>query len=108
MEGFALVFVLFAIAIPLAIWVVIETETADPTVVDRSEAERIAKERGGRGGSRSDGDSNSEPGPGVDSDSSDFDRDHDHAIADRIHDDRTDRNRDGRPRADRNRDDGRW
>lgn len=44
-----IVFLLFAIVIPLALWVAIEGETSDPTVVDRAEAERIAKERGGRG-----------------------------------------------------------
>ena len=62
-----LVFLLFAVAIPLALWVAIESETSDPTVVDHTEAERIAKERGGRGRS------------GTDSS--------DHAIADRDHTD---------------------
>ena len=104
MEGFVLVFVLFAIAIPLAIWVVIENETSNATVVDRAEAERIAKERGGRGGSRSDEVSNSDPN------STDSDRDRDYAIADRIHD--PDDDRDEFPRGDpsrdaRNRDDRR-
>nr|WP_239641850.1 hypothetical protein [Haloterrigena salina] len=40
--------------VPLALWVAIENETSDPTVVDRAEAERIAKERGGRSRSRTD------------------------------------------------------
>lgn len=56
-----LVFVLFAIASTLVLWVAIEGETSDPTVVDRSEAERIAKERGGRGKSGAD---SSEDSPG--------------------------------------------
>ncbi|WP_339102223.1 hypothetical protein [Haloterrigena salinisoli] len=49
-----IVFLLFAIAVPLALWVAIENETTDLTVVDRAEAERIAKERAGRGRSRAD------------------------------------------------------
>ncbi|ADB62220.1 hypothetical protein Htur_3356 [Haloterrigena turkmenica DSM 5511] len=49
-----LVFLLFAIAIPLLLWIAIESETSDPTVVDRAEAERIATERGGRGTSGAD------------------------------------------------------
>ncbi|QSX00137.1 hypothetical protein [Haloterrigena alkaliphila] len=49
-----IVFLLFAIAIPLALWVAIEGETSNPTVVDRTEAERIAQEQGGRKRSGSD------------------------------------------------------
>ena len=49
-----IVFLLFAIAIPLALWVAIESETSNPTVVDRTEAERIAQEQGGRKRSGSD------------------------------------------------------
>ena len=49
-----IVFLLFAIAVPLALWVAIEGETSDPTVVDRAEAERIAQEQGGRKRSGSD------------------------------------------------------
>lgn len=45
--------VVFAVAIPLGLWIAIEGETSDPTVVDRTEAERIARERGGRDDSRS-------------------------------------------------------
>ncbi|WP_254762170.1 hypothetical protein [Natrinema marinum] len=49
---FALLFAM-ALVIPLVLWAAISQETAEPTVVDRAEAERIAKERGGRGSSRS-------------------------------------------------------
>ncbi|OLZ39584.1 hypothetical protein A6E15_00660 [Natrinema saccharevitans] len=44
-----------SLAIPLVLWLAISRETSDPTVVDRREAERIAKERGGREPSRSTG-----------------------------------------------------
>ncbi|SEW16722.1 hypothetical protein [Natrinema salifodinae] len=44
---------LFAIAVPLVLWLGISRETSDPTVVDRAEAERIAKERGGLDPTRS-------------------------------------------------------
>ncbi|ELZ18269.1 hypothetical protein C478_01385 [Natrinema thermotolerans DSM 11552] len=44
-----------SLAIPLVLWLAISRETSDPTVVDRREAERIAKERGGREPSRSAG-----------------------------------------------------
>ncbi|WP_436345618.1 hypothetical protein [Natronorubrum sp. FCH18a] len=53
---FGLVFLLvllFALVIPLVLWLAIDNETSNPTVVDRSDAEQLAKERGGRGGSRS-------------------------------------------------------
>ncbi|MFC4542723.1 hypothetical protein ACFO5R_12405 [Halosolutus amylolyticus] len=53
--AFVFVFLLFALAIPLLLWLAIENETSDPAVVDRSEAERIAKERGGRSPSQSGG-----------------------------------------------------
>ncbi|WP_226480748.1 hypothetical protein [Natrinema amylolyticum] len=46
-------FLLASLAIPLVLWLAISRETADPTVVDRAEAERIAKERGGRDPARS-------------------------------------------------------
>ncbi|SER25566.1 hypothetical protein [Natrinema salaciae] len=42
-----------SLAIPLLLWLAISQETADPTVVDRAEAERIAKAHGGRNRSRS-------------------------------------------------------
>ncbi|WP_408956935.1 hypothetical protein [Natrinema sp. 74] len=45
--------VAIALVIPLILWAAISEETSNPTVVDRAEAERIAKERGGRGSSRS-------------------------------------------------------
>ncbi len=43
-------FVLFALAAPLVLWLLIAGETSNPTVVDREEAERIARERGGLDG----------------------------------------------------------
>ncbi|MDF9744889.1 hypothetical protein [Natrinema salsiterrestre] len=48
-----LVVVLISLGIPLVLWLAISQETSNPTVVDRAEAERIAKERGGRETSRS-------------------------------------------------------
>ncbi|WP_247002676.1 hypothetical protein [Halosolutus gelatinilyticus] len=51
-EALVFLFLLFAVGIPLVLWLAIENETSDPTVVDRSEAERIATERGGRSASR--------------------------------------------------------
>ncbi|WP_137289287.1 hypothetical protein [Natronorubrum halophilum] len=48
-----LLIVLLAIVVPLVLWLAIDNETSNPTVVDRSDAEQLAKERGGRGGSRS-------------------------------------------------------
>ncbi|ELZ22963.1 hypothetical protein [Natrinema limicola] len=42
-----LVFVM-ALVVPLFLWLLIDQETSNPTVVDRAEAERIAKDRGGR------------------------------------------------------------
>ncbi|KDE59181.1 hypothetical protein EL22_24200 [Halostagnicola sp. A56] len=39
-------FVLVGVAITIALWVGIDSETSDPTVVDRSEAERRAREQG--------------------------------------------------------------
>ncbi|PCR92515.1 hypothetical protein [Natrinema ejinorense] len=45
--------VLASLAVPLVLWLAISRETSDPTVVDRAEAERIAKERGGRDTARS-------------------------------------------------------
>ena len=57
MSGAAVLLVLlFAVAIPLALWVAIENETSNPTVVDRTEAERIATEHGGRREARSNAD----------------------------------------------------
>ncbi|WP_265108941.1 hypothetical protein [Halosolutus halophilus] len=50
--AFALV-VLLALVLPVVLWLAIENETSDPTVVDRAAAERIATERGGRTASRS-------------------------------------------------------
>jgi len=52
MSGFLVLFFLAAILFPLVLYVFVERETADPTVLDRAEAERVAQERGGR---RSDG-----------------------------------------------------
>ncbi|WP_222916469.1 hypothetical protein [Natrinema sp. SYSU A 869] len=46
-------FLLASLAIPLVLWLAISQETSDPTVVDRAEAERIAKERGGHDPTRS-------------------------------------------------------
>ena len=47
------VFVFFvlvgAVVVPLALWLILDSETSNPTIVDRAEAERLAKERGGRG-----------------------------------------------------------
>ncbi|MBZ6495595.1 hypothetical protein [Natrinema longum] len=43
-----LLVVLASLAVPFVLWLAISRETSDPTVVDRAEAERIAKERGGR------------------------------------------------------------
>ena len=43
-----IIVLLGTIAIPFVLWLAISRETSDPTVVDRAEAERIAKERGGR------------------------------------------------------------
>ncbi|ELY82767.1 hypothetical protein [Natrinema pallidum] len=40
--------VLALLAVPFVLWLAISQETSAPTVVDRAEAERIAKERGGR------------------------------------------------------------
>lgn len=48
MSGFVVVFLLVAILFPLLLYVFVERETADPQVVDRAEAERLAQERGGR------------------------------------------------------------
>jgi len=42
-----LVFVM-ALVVPLLLWLLIDQETSNPTIVDRADAERIAKERGGR------------------------------------------------------------
>ncbi|GAB3667991.1 hypothetical protein [Halopiger thermotolerans] len=78
--AFVVLVLLFAVLIPLALWVPIENETSTTTVVDRADAERIAKERGGRGGSRS---TASDPNRGRDSSESD----REHTIADRVDDD---------------------
>jgi len=48
MSGFIVVFLLVAILFPLLLYVFVERETADPQVLNRTEAERLAKERGGR------------------------------------------------------------
>ncbi|WP_226039544.1 hypothetical protein [Natrinema sp. DC36] len=47
------ILLLVSLVIPLVLWLAISRETSDPTVMDRREAERIAKERGGREPSRS-------------------------------------------------------
>jgi|GEM_PF-736237 hypothetical protein len=47
------ILLLVSLAISLVLWLAISRETSDPTVVDRREAERIAKDRGGREPSRS-------------------------------------------------------
>ncbi|MFP8951712.1 hypothetical protein ACLI4Z_01895 [Natrialbaceae archaeon A-arb3/5] len=49
MIGALIVMSLFALLIPLVLWALVLDETSNPTVVDRSEAERIAKTRGWRG-----------------------------------------------------------
>lgn len=49
---FVLVALLFALVIPLLLWLEIDRETSNPSVVDRSEAERLAREQGGRNDSR--------------------------------------------------------
>ena len=43
--GLVLVMVLVVL---LFLWVLVDQETSNPTVVDRAEAERIAKDRGGQ------------------------------------------------------------
>ncbi|AEH36462.1 hypothetical protein [Halopiger xanaduensis] len=78
--AFVVLVLLFAVLIPLVLWVAIEGETSNATVMDRTDAERIAKERGGRSGSRSNG-SASETWAG----SSESDREY--TIADRVDDD---------------------
>ena len=40
--------VVMALVVPFLLWVLIDQETSNPTVVDRAEAERIAKDRGGQ------------------------------------------------------------
>jgi len=35
-------------AFPVVLYILIERETSDPTIVDRSEAERLARKQGGR------------------------------------------------------------
>ncbi|NUB89653.1 hypothetical protein HT576_01210 [Haloterrigena sp. SYSU A121-1] len=85
------VFLLFAIAVPLALWIAIESETSDPTVVDRAEAERIAKDRGGRGRSRTD----SSDDPPASADTATDDREAESDRRSRT-DDRSSTERDGR------------
>ncbi|MGQ3411498.1 hypothetical protein ACT4ML_04450 [Natrinema sp. LN54] len=46
-----------SLVVPLVLWLAINQETSNPTVVDREEAERIAKAQGGRDPSRSGPDS---------------------------------------------------
>ncbi|WP_440763526.1 hypothetical protein [Natronorubrum sp. DTA7] len=48
-----LLVLLLSLAIPLVLWLAIADETSNPTIVDRTEAERLARERGGRPESRS-------------------------------------------------------
>ncbi|MEY7848883.1 hypothetical protein AB7C87_06715 [Natrarchaeobius sp. A-rgal3] len=43
-----LLFVLFGLGAPLVLYLLIDAETSNPTVVDRETAEREAKDRGGR------------------------------------------------------------
>ncbi|ELY68781.1 hypothetical protein [Natrinema versiforme] len=57
-----------SLVIPLVLWLAINQETSNPTVVDREEAERIAKAQGGRDPSRSATDS---PSRGTDDDRTD-------------------------------------
>ncbi|SDC36008.1 hypothetical protein [Natrinema hispanicum] len=40
--------VVMALVVPFLLWLLIDQETSNPTIVDRADAERIAKERGGR------------------------------------------------------------
>ncbi|WP_440770834.1 hypothetical protein [Natronorubrum sp. DTA28] len=54
--AFVLFVLLFSLLIPLVLWLAIADETSNPTVVDRTEAERLARERGGRPESRSNAD----------------------------------------------------
>jgi len=48
--GVLLVVVVGTLAAPLALYLLIKRENSDPEIVDRSEAERLAKKRGGRRG----------------------------------------------------------
>lgn len=48
MSALLALFVLVAVALPLLLYVFVERETADPEILNRSEAERLARERGGR------------------------------------------------------------
>jgi hypothetical protein len=41
---------LFGIVVPLVLYLLIDEETSNPEIVDRSEAERLAQRRGGRPG----------------------------------------------------------
>ncbi|MEF8813340.1 MAG: hypothetical protein V5A55_05925 [Halovenus sp.] len=54
MSGFLVLLILVALLFPLLLYVFTERETADPQVVTRREAERMAKERGGRRTGRED------------------------------------------------------
>lgn len=56
MTAIVVLLFLVGLVIPLVLWLAIDAETSDPTVVDRAEAERIATERGGRNLTRSGGD----------------------------------------------------
>lgn len=47
-RGFVVVLILAVFLAPVALYLLTERETADPQVVDRSAAERLAKARGGR------------------------------------------------------------
>lgn len=46
--GFFLFALVFGVLPLVILYLVIEGETSNPIIVDRSEAERLAKERGGR------------------------------------------------------------
>ena len=46
--AFFLLVVAIAIVVPVVMYLFVVGETADPTVVDRTEGERLAQERGGR------------------------------------------------------------
>ncbi len=48
MSAAFVVVLLLVLVISVGLYLLVERETSDPTIVDRSEAERIARERGGR------------------------------------------------------------
>ncbi|WP_436933528.1 hypothetical protein [Halovenus marina] len=67
MSGLFVLFVAVALLVPLLLYWFTEQEITDPTVVNRSEAEQMARERGGRPGARPDGTDDSDDEWGADS-----------------------------------------